>query len=392
MKESFIQFPKGADIRKSTVFKRDFITLSLPGQEVFASIAGTELVVEFIKHPWSGMVEISIGNQVVQLDLYDKAQILFRFSAVIPAGASIVHIKALDPNLISNNTTDRGTQVWIGRIICNNLFEEPSDVSIIPIDDLYSLVEAKVGKFFVINNDLSVSSDIIHSGCFAEQDIELFKKIIKPEMYVYDIGANIGHHSVFFSKIVGSKGKVYSFEPQNYIFKILNANLALNNCKNTWSYRLALGSEKAKLKMYPIDYEKKENFGALGINLNANDKEATNSGETVDVILGDEFMNMLDTADKRVDFIKIDVQAFELFVLQGLTEVLSRFKPILFLEIAPYWMREMGGYDYGKIYDLLHGLGYNIFLPHESLENPISSTTAWNGEKHSEWDILAIAK
>ncbi|MBS1607958.1 MAG: FkbM family methyltransferase [Bacteroidetes bacterium] len=390
MKEKFIEFPQGAHIRRSTVLKRDFITLFFPGQEIVSSISGTKVEIEFIRHPWSGAVEITLGERIEKLDLYGAEQFVYRYSTEIPPGVSTLRIKALGPDLSDNNiSSQRGTEVWIGRIISNNKFSDQSDIRIFPVDDIHSLVDARIGRFLVNNNDMSVSGDIMHSGYFAERDSELFKKLLKPGMYVYDIGANIGHHSVLFSLLVGPSGKVYSFEPQNYIFKVLNANLALNNCSNAWSYRWAIGKEKAKLKMYPIDYSQKNNFGGLGIDLSKQITTAS-AGERIDVITGDEFLDMLEEEDKKIDFIKIDVQSFELFVLQGLTGVLSRFKPMLFLEIAPFWMKEMG-YDYSEIYDLLYALGYKIYMPHESLEFPVKGITAWNGEKMVEWDILAIA-
>lgn len=388
MKEKFIEFPQGAHIRRSTVLKRDFITLFFPGQEVVSSISGTKVEIEFIMHPWSGMAEISLGERIEKIDLYGTEQFVYRYSAEIPPGVSILRIKALDPDS-NNNISQRGTEVWIGRIITNNKFSDQSDIRIFPVDDTHSLVDARIGKFLVNNNDMSVSGDIMHSGYFAEQDSELFRKLLKPGMYVYDIGANIGHHSVLFSSLVGPAGKVYAFEPQNYIFKVLNANLALNNCANAWSYRWAIGKEKAKLKMYPIDYSQKDNFGGLGIDLSAEISQAF-AGEHIDVVTGDEFWDMLEEEDKKIDFIKIDVQSFELFVLQGLKGVLSRLKPMIFLEIAPFWMKEMG-YEYSEIYDLLYGLGYKIYMPHESLEIPVKGVTPWNGEKLVEWDILAIA-
>lgn len=389
MKEFFIQLPQGAHIRKSTVLKRDFITLFYPGQEVISSTSGTNVEIEFIKHAWSGIVEITVGDYIEYVDLYSKEHILYTYATAIPHDVSIIRIKALDPSGISSvQSNERGTEVWIGRIIYNNLFSDSSDLKIVPVDDQYSLVDAKEGKFFVINNDLSVSGDIMHTGYFAEHDSELFKKIIKPGMFVYDIGANIGHHSVLFSKLVGPAGKVFSFEPQNYIFKVLNANLALNRCENAWSYRYAFGKEPAKLQMHSIDYMSKDNFGGLGINLN---EKAPLKGEKIEVISGDSFMKTLEKSDRKADFIKIDVQSFELFVLQGLIDTLTILKPILFLEIAPFWMKKMG-YHYSDIYNLLYNLGYKIFLPNESLNNPVIGITPWNGEKLIEWDILAIAE
>ncbi len=62
-----------------------------------------------------------------------------------------------------------------------------------------------------------------------KQDVKELKLIhffVKPDYNVLDIGANIGFYTNVFSKIVGSKGNVYAFEPEainfNYYHSITN--------------------------------------------------------------------------------------------------------------------------------------------------------------------------
>ena len=89
------------------------------------------------------------------------------------------------------------------------------------------------------------------------------------------------------------------------------------------------------------------------------------------------------------DFIKIDVQSFELFVLRGGIETLKRFRPTLFLEISPFWMSKY--YDYKEIYKLLTELNYDVH--HVSYpEVPVGQVKEWSGRESEEWDILARPK
>jgi hypothetical protein len=63
----------------------------------------------------------------------------------------------------------------------------------------------------------------------------------------------------------------------------------------------------------------------------------------------------------RVNFIKLDVEMFELFLLHGAAETLSLSAPSTSIEISPYWKRRMSDYDYREIYRLPGEYGYDIY-------------------------------
>jgi len=67
---------------------------------------------------------------------------------------------------------------------------------------------------------------------------------------------------------------------------------------------------------------------------------------------------------------------------------LKWYKRILFLEIAPLWMQR-AGYNFREIYDLLHGLGYDISHPGMT-DFRINEIPDWDGLRDIEWDILAV--
>ena len=71
----------------------------------------------------------------------------------------------------------------------------------------------------------------------------IFKSIVKERYVCLDIGANIGFHSITMSRLVGEKGKIYAFEPINYLQKKLNTNICLSGIKNIQIVKAAVGSE-----------------------------------------------------------------------------------------------------------------------------------------------------
>lgn len=392
MIDAIVQISQGATIRRENLFfRKNVIVLYSPGQEIKAIVSKSQAKVEFLKHRWSGRVLIQMDSFSKEIDLYSEKPEPVTCLLEVPDDHSTLIIRVLErsqPSDQNDTITTRGNEVWVCNIFTNppkNIFEPVVTI----LNDNLNLVKGQWGDFIVMEKDKAISRAIMHTGVWAEKDIPTFTQLIKPGMVICDIGANIGHHSVVFSKLATQNGRVYSFEPQDHIYKLLNANLVMNNCMNTIAFKLAMGKEKSKLKLWPVDYTKEDNFGALGISQVGGKTITDHEGEEVDIVSGDEFIEMLLKDKKPVDFIKIDVQTFELYVLQGLKNILTTMKPALFLEISPYWMKHTG-YDYSEIYNLLYNAGYKIFLPHESLETPIKGITAWSGERDEEWDIVAL--
>lgn len=253
----------------------------------------------------------------------------------------------------------------------------------IAASDRLLLTEAVEGRFLVVANDSGISHAILETGSWAPADVGLFRRLVRPGQTVVDIGANIGHHSVVFSKLVGEGGRVISIEPQAFLFNVLCANLALNDCFNARGYQVAFGDRDGATKMLPIDYNQEGNFGALGLSTHSD----WLTGEKVQITTLDKFLAT--HAIERVDFIKLDVQTFELFVLQGATETLRSSAPALFIEISPYWMLRMSDYDYREIYRLLADHGYEIY---DKQFRRVETDRHQATDENTEWDVVAIKR
>jgi FkbM family methyltransferase len=223
----------------------------------------------------------------------------------------------------------------------------------------------------------------LNTGVWKEEDIALFRKLIAPGDVVFDVGANIGHHSVVFSKQVGAGGAVYSFEPQQYVYNVLCANLMLNDCRNVSPQRLALGERPDTLPMFPVSYDREDNFAAKGIS--TLHPQAT--AEWVRVETVDRFIER--EGIRRIDFMKIDAQTFELFVLRGAQKTLEVHRPSLFVEVSPDWLKRENDCDYKDIYRLLDAAGYAVFdeeLRPAGIREPDPARGIF------EWDIIALPK
>ena len=177
----------------------------------------------------------------------------------------------------------------------------------------------RYGAMMYLPNDQYLGKSLDLYGEFSEDEIAVFRQIIKPGAVVVDVGANIGCHTVFFSQAVGTDGSVFAFEPQRPIFHILCGNVALNRQLNVITHQAGLGRESGFLAAPPLDYAEENNFGGMSL-------EAAQLGERVPVMRLDSLKLT------ACDFIKIDVEGMEEEVLWGATATLATHNPVLYVE------------------------------------------------------------
>jgi FkbM family methyltransferase len=193
-------------------------------------------------------------------------------------------------------------------------------------------------------------------GSFEPGTHKTLKELVKPGDTVFDIGANIGAHTLTLAQSVGPTGKVYAFEPADFAFEKLRRNLALNPDLQTRAFPqqvlLAANlSEQREPEIYaswPLESDGSRHPKHRG-------QLVSTSRATVDTL--DAF-----TARQGItalNLIKIDVDGHELAVLQGATETLRRFHPMLVMEMSPYVHAEHG-HNFAEFVALLKNAGYSL--------------------------------
>ncbi len=206
--------------------------------------------------------------------------------------------------------------------------------------------------------DLSEGIDfaIYLLGAFERSTVNTLQKLVKPGDVVFDIGANIGAHTLSLAKSVGPAGRVYAFEPADFAFAKLRANLALNPelDARTFSRQILLSARAAdqpEAEIYaswPLESTDSVHPKHRGVLVTA-------KGATVDTL--DRFVERQGL--ERLDLIKMDVDGHESPVLQGGLGVLRRFRPILVMELSPYVHREHH-HDFALFVALLREAGYSL--------------------------------
>jgi FkbM family methyltransferase len=140
---------------------------------------------------------------------------------------------------------------------------------------------------------------------------------VKTNDVVLDAGANCGHLSIFFSKLVGKNGIVYAFEPDIFNIERIEKNLQLNNdlSDNIKIEELLLWNEN-KL----IDFYEAGTVGSSAVWIPDSDKCVQKEAVRIDDWV-------IKNNIKKLDFIKMDIEGAEIEALGGCVKTIENLKP-----------------------------------------------------------------
>jgi FkbM family methyltransferase len=141
------------------------------------------------------------------------------------------------------------------------------------------------------------------------------RRYIRPGMTCYDVGANVGFYTLFFSHLTGPGGRVLALEPFAGNVALLRRHVELNRCANVTVFNAAAADHDgtALFEESPI-----ASMGCL-----SDHGSLTVECRKLDHFMGDGF--------PPPGLIKIDVEGAEVEVLTGAAEILEKHSPIVFV-------------------------------------------------------------
>ncbi|MGX1186648.1 FkbM family methyltransferase [Pseudomonas sp. F-14 TE3623] len=185
------------------------------------------------------------------------------------------------------------------------------------------------GTPFEIIGDDSYARSI--DGTFDPELTELIQRLCDKNSHALDVGGNIGLTALAMSTIC-NEGKVVAVEPVPRTFVLLQANTSQASNVNIWNF--AFGSTPGFLPMQGYNDNLSGSFIADAFHI----EEENHFTVNVEVKTIDETFATLGL--DRLDFMKIDVEGFELEVLEGALQTLSKYKPRVVLEMN-HWCLNM---------------------------------------------------
>lgn len=169
-----------------------------------------------------------------------------------------------------------------------------------------------------------------------------------------DIGANVGKYSIILGKNGGKKGKIIAIEPEKKNFEMLKYNIRLNGLKNIIVINRACSSKSEKRKFFLSE----NGIGTHSLYKTQKNKIfLTEKFIEINTIKLDDliFKDLRKKIDKKISFIKIDVEGAEAEVLNGAKETLKKFHPKILVEA---WDEEA----LKKIEKILFPFGYEKIM------------------------------
>lgn len=174
----------------------------------------------------------------------------------------------------------------------------------------------------------------------AHEYLAQFKRYIPEGGTVIDCGTSIGDHTVTYAQYVGHKGTVIGFEASADVAECCALNLAIYPTAQI--YNVGLSDDYGVAGM-----EVSDNSGASCLN--------TKEGRSVHLSPLDPYTQDL----KRVDFIKVDIEGFEVRMLKGAKDTFRRFRPTLLMEINEGALLKQG-FKPKDVFDVIKSYGYEF--------------------------------
>ncbi len=182
-------------------------------------------------------------------------------------------------------------------------------------------------------------------------EIKLLSQHIKPGDTVIDIGANIGYYALLLSKLAGRNGAVHCFEPDPINFSRLQKTVSGHS--NIYLNHKAMAPQSGSISVYTS----KE----LNVDHRTYKPEEFEKEIRIDAISLDDYLAGLPN-NKKVDFIKMDIQGFEQEAFRGMVKTFENNPDVkLVSEFWPYGLEKAGG-SASSYYEQLTQAGFSVYL------------------------------
>ncbi|HMG15334.1 MAG TPA: FkbM family methyltransferase [Saprospiraceae bacterium] len=221
---------------------------------------------------------------------------------------------------------------------------------------------------------------LVKPWIITQEMVDFFKQFIKKGDLIIDIGANIGDTTVPMALAAGSEGITLGFDPNPYVYKILERNATLNKEKQNIVPLLNAITKNENEEFYYISSEASFSNGGISTDKNTIHGKFIYPdkihGVNLLVFLEKEYQDKL----KNLSFIKIDTEGYDKEIIKSISDLIKKYKPTIIAEsfgdsndvekLELYNVIKQHGYD------LFYFEDFNIHAPVIKLKNS-SDITQW---------------
>jgi FkbM family methyltransferase len=189
-----------------------------------------------------------------------------------------------------------------------------------------------------------------------QEMVDFFKKFIKKGDLVIDIGANIGDTTVLMALAAGSSGITLGFEPNPYVYKILEKNASLNKEKQNivpLPYAITVKEEE----FYYISSEASFSNGGISPTINSIHGKYIYPDKIKGINLQELLEQRYGKEVKNLSFIKIDTEGYDKEIIKSISDLIEKYKPAIVAESFKHHTPE----EKMELYNVIKQHEYEIF-------------------------------
>ena len=215
-------------------------------------------------------------------------------------------------------------------------------------------------KMFLDLEDRGISRGLMLFGNRELDHKVMLESIVRPDMRIFDIGANIGYYAIMESKLLASEGRILAIEPSPSNYKLLKKNLELNELNNVEAMLGAVSDTVGTAKIHLSHQSNLNTFHNVGSGVQHL------SGEQIDVET--HTVPSLASAYFQPDLIRMDVEGHEVSVINGALKAIAanKMRPDIIFET--HLSRYTSTNNMAKALKALFSLGYHVPLAASSWE------------------------
>jgi FkbM family methyltransferase len=205
---------------------------------------------------------------------------------------------------------------------------------------------------------------LVEEKTISVERMRFFEKFIKNGDLAIDIGTNIGHMTISMALVTGKDGLTLGFDPNPYVFEILEENSRLNADKtNIINYNFAItdtdgdfyyNSSEASFNNGGISTEKENRHGKYSL-------ETKIRGVKLEDFLLKEHPNQIN----NLKLIKIDTEGYDKEIIKSISNLLIKYKPTVITECFGKNTAE----ERFEQFDLLKSKGYSLYYFSDFIQN-----------------------
>jgi FkbM family methyltransferase len=208
-----------------------------------------------------------------------------------------------------------------------------------------------------------------------QETVDALRTFLSPGDVAIDIGAHAGDFTVPIALAVGREGCVLAFEPNPYVFPVLEANSQLNLDKThivPMMYAATPSDGEIEFEYSDSGFCNGGRHEGMSKLLHGHVFRLAVQGRNLEILLREKFSDLL----PRLRYLKVDAEGYDLIVLRSLENLIKQYKPYINAEVFKWAKHEMRV----DLFRFLAGHGYKI--------HRVADDSNYRGELLTEADLM----